>query len=74
MAVSALLFLDLKGKVLLSRNYRGDVNVEKAADRFLMLLGQTEDEKRSTPSPILFHEGLSYIYIRHNNLFGNDLE
>lgn len=70
MSVSAVVFLDLKGKLLLSRDYRGDIPVEKAANRFLELLGQTEDDRRAPISPILYDAGLSYIYIKHNNLYG----
>lgn len=68
MVASAIYFLDLKGKILLSRNYRGDIPPD-AADRFLGLLGRTEEDQRSPPSPILYHGGLSYIYIRHANLY-----
>lgn len=70
MSVSAVAFLDLKGKLLLSRDYRGDVPVEKAANRFFELLGQAEDDRRAPISPILYDAGLSYIYIKHNNLYG----
>lgn len=70
MSLSAIAFLDLKGKILLSRDYRGDIPIESAAEKFLDLLGQADDEKRTPSGPIIYHEGLSYIYIRHNNLYG----
>jgi len=70
MSLSAIAFLDLKGKILLSRDYRGDVNVELAGEQFLSLLGQADDERKEPVSPVIYCDGLSYIYIRHNNLYG----
>lgn len=63
--------MDLKGKILLSRDYRGDVPIEGAAEKFLDLLGQAADEERRAPvGPVIYNEGISYIHIRHNNLYG----
>ncbi|KAL0040830.1 hypothetical protein WJX79_006774 [Trebouxia sp. C0005] len=42
MAASALFVLDLKGRVLLSRDYRGDVN-PKQAERFITKLNELEE-------------------------------
>ena len=67
MVASAVFFLDLKGKILLSRNYRGDVPIE-AAEKFITILNETEEyQKYSTP--ILTENGLNYVFIRHNNLY-----
>lgn len=38
MACSAILVLDLKGRVLLARDYRGDIPL-KQADRFIQKVG-----------------------------------
>lgn len=73
MSLSAIAFLDLKGKILLSRDYRGDIPIESAAEKFLDLLGQADDEKRTPCGPIIYHDGLSYIHIRHNNLYGRQI-
>lgn len=67
MVASAIFFLDLKGKVLLSRNYRGDIPME-AAERFLPLLTEIEEDQK-TPTPVIYDSGLSYVYLRHNNLY-----
>lgn len=66
MVLSAIFFLDLKGKVILSRNYRGDVAME-AADRFIPLL----EHSGELASPVLLDtvHGCSHIYIRHANLY-----
>lgn len=37
MPVSAIFILDLKGKVLISRNYRGDMDMSKI-DKFMNLM------------------------------------
>jgi AP-1 complex subunit mu len=64
---SALFFLDLKGKTLLARNYRGDIPMS-AVEKFPVLLSEAEDESSSVP-PCFSSEGINYLYIRHNNLF-----
>ncbi|KAK9467104.1 Mu homology domain-containing protein [Lipomyces arxii] len=64
---SAIFFLDLKGKPLLSRNYRGDVPMS-AVDKFPILLLDAEEESSVVP-PCFSHEGINYLYIRHSNLY-----
>ena len=64
---SALFFLDLKGKTLLARNYRGDIPMS-AVEKFPILLSEAEDESSSVP-PCFSSEGINYLYIRHNNLY-----
>ncbi|KAF5099922.1 hypothetical protein D0Z03_000925 [Geotrichum reessii] len=67
MTISAIYFLDAKGKTLLSRNYRGDIPVS-AVDNFPMLLIAAEQKSTSVP-PCLNHEGINYIYITHNDIY-----
>ena len=43
MATSAIFILDLKGRVILSRDYRGDVPA-KCVDRFIAKLGELEEQ------------------------------
>ncbi|EJP65017.1 hypothetical protein NHJ13051_004768 [Beauveria bassiana] len=64
---SALFFLDLKGKTLLARNYRGDIPMS-AVEKFPILLSEAEEESSAVP-PCFSHEGINYLYIRHNNLY-----
>lgn len=64
---SAIFFLDLKGKTLLARNYRGDIPMS-AVERFPVLLSEAEEESSSVP-PCFSNEGINYLYIRHNNLY-----
>lgn len=64
---SALFFLDLKGKTLLARNYRGDIPMS-AVEKFPVLLSEAEDESSSVP-PCFSSDGINYLYIRHNNLY-----
>ncbi|XP_071511994.1 AP-1 complex subunit mu-1 isoform X2 [Diadema antillarum] len=66
MSVSALFILDIKGKVLISRNYRGDVDMS-AIDKFMTLMMDREEEEAL--SPIIIHGGVNYMYIKHNNLY-----
>ncbi|XP_065176762.1 AP-1 complex subunit mu-1 [Sycon ciliatum] len=66
MSTSAIFVLDLKGKVLISRNYRGDVDMT-VIDKFLPLVLESEDEGSS--APIIVMENVTFVYIKHNNLY-----
>lgn len=85
MVLSSLFFLDLKGKILISRDYRGDIS-PKYAEEFIGLLSERDiametDENCegqamngtgsvSNIQPPIFHkDGISYCYIKHNNLY-----
>jgi AP-1 complex subunit mu len=48
MSVSALFVLDLKGRVLLSRDYRGDVSL-KVAEKFIIRLNELEEAGKVRP-------------------------
>ena len=66
MSASAVFILDLKGKVLISRNYRGDIPMSEI-DHFMPLI--TEVEEEGTLSPILQHEKTTFAYIKYSNLY-----
>ena len=85
MVLSSLFFLDLKGKILISRDYRGDIS-PKYAEEFIDLLSEREIAMEmgencegqamngtgsvSNIQPPIFHkDGISYCYIKHNNLY-----
>ena len=57
--------LDIKGKPLLSRDYKGDIP-PSTIDKFpLLLLDHDTDES----PPFLHSDGINYVYISHNNLY-----
>ncbi|XP_076814493.1 AP-1 complex subunit mu-1-like [Clavelina lepadiformis] len=66
MVASALYILDLKGKVLISRNYRGDIPMN-AIDSFPKLIMEQEEE--GTMNPILQYGDVTYVFIRFSNLY-----
>lgn len=67
MSSSAIYVLDVKGKVLISRNYRGD-NMDMAViDKFMPLLMEKEEEGIITP--ILQTTDCTFAYIKTNNLY-----
>lgn len=66
MSSSAIFFLDLKGKVLISRNYRGDVDMN-AIDKFMPILMDREEE--GSLNPILRHSDTTFAFIKFNNLY-----
>ena len=66
MSLSAIFILDSKGKVLISRNYRGDVEMN-VIERFMQLLLEQEDESNLTP--IIQHGDVAFIYVKHTNVY-----
>jgi len=66
MSCSAIFILDMKGNVIMSRNYRGDVDMS-LIEKFMPLLMEQEDEGKS--SPVLQKDGLSYTFIKHMNIY-----
>ncbi|KAF3852227.1 hypothetical protein F7725_005582 [Dissostichus mawsoni] len=66
MSASAIFVLDLKGKVLICRNYKGDVNMAEI-DHFLPLLMQQEEE--GLLCPVLSHGNVHFMWIKHSNLY-----
>ena len=65
-AVSAVHVLSTAGKLLISRDFRGDVP-SSCVDRFLSLVLDAETEAEL--KPVMYDEGLSYTYVTHNNLY-----
>ncbi|XP_074785915.1 AP-1 complex subunit mu-2 isoform X2 [Athene noctua] len=66
MAASALFILDLKGKPLISRNYKGDVGLGEI-EHFMGLVLQREEEGALTP--LLTHGKVHFLWIKHANLY-----
>ena len=46
MVASAVFITDLQGKAIISRNYRGDVPLTKAIERFATYLVEVEEEAK----------------------------
>jgi hypothetical protein len=55
MVASAVFITDLQGKAIISRNYRGDVPLTKAIERFAKYLVEVEDEAKKP----VFHVDIS---------------
>lgn len=66
MVASGIYILDLKGKSLISRDYRGDVP-SNCIERFIPLVQEAEDEGRF--SPIMVTPDVTFAFIKHNNLY-----
>ncbi|XP_065069275.1 AP-1 complex subunit mu-1-like [Rhopilema esculentum] len=66
MSMSAVYVLDLKGKNLISRNYRGDIDFG-IIEKFLPLVLEREEEEAT--SPIIVHGDVTFVYIKNNNLY-----
>ncbi|AOW29944.1 AP-1 complex subunit mu [Candida albicans P57072] len=66
---SQIHFLDIKGKPLLSRDYKGDIS-STTIEKFPLLLLELENTVDDGEyKPFINHEGINYIFINHNNLY-----
>lgn len=65
MSCSGVYILDSKGKSLISRNYRGDVE-NSEIEKFMTLLMEKEEEGYT--SPIIVHGEVTFVFIKYNNL------
>jgi AP-1 complex subunit mu len=70
MVASSLFILDLKGKVLIARDYRGDIP-PTAVEKFMPLLLEAEEEmgEGGCAPPLLTDNGINYLFIKHNNVY-----
>ena len=66
MSLSGVYILDLKGKSLISRSYRGDTEAN-IIDKFIGLALESEEE--GIGQPIVTHLKHTFAYIRYNNLY-----
>lgn len=66
MSTSAIFILDVKGKVLIFRNYRGDMELG-VMEKFMPLVMEREEEGNLTP--IIQTPECTYAYIKYNNLY-----
>lgn len=66
MACSAIYFLDSKGKVLISRNYRGDID-NSVIDKFIGLVTELEDDNNT--NPLIRTEECTFAFIKHRNVY-----
>jgi AP-1 complex subunit mu len=65
MSVSAVYIMDVKGKIVVSRDYRGDVPLS-ATEKFSKHLIEDEEVQLT---PVLTDNGFTYMWVRHNNLY-----
>ncbi|KAL0703824.1 hypothetical protein Bca4012_070249 [Brassica carinata] len=66
-AASALFLLDIKGRVLVWRDYRGDVTAAQA-ERFFTKLIEKEGESESN-DPVVYDNGVTYMFVQHSNVY-----
>ena len=63
MVASAIYIMDLKGKIIISRDYRGDIPLS-ATVKFNQRLQESENEL----TPVFSIDGITYIFVRESNL------
>ena len=66
---SQIHFLDIKGKPLLSRDYKGDIPANTIEKFPLLLLELENTADEGEYKPFINHQGINYIFINHNNLY-----
>jgi hypothetical protein len=66
MATSAVYILDLKGKHLISRDYRGDIP-NNVIDKFVKHVVKADEE--SSIKPVFEDGGYSFAHVKYSNLY-----
>jgi hypothetical protein len=66
MVLSGIFILDMKGKVLISRNYRGDIE-NTVVDKFIGLVMDKEEDGSLTP--LVTTDECTFAFIKRNNLY-----
>ena len=66
MPASAVYFLDLAGRVILHRDYRGDIPLS-LVERLVAHIGDLEEAGRMTP--VLHFKGVTFVVVPHTNLY-----
>ncbi|XP_016511163.1 AP-1 complex subunit mu-2-like isoform X1 [Nicotiana tabacum] len=66
-ATSALFLLDMKGRCLICRDYRGDVSAQQVEKFFSKLLEKEGDVE--SDGPVCYENGVNYMFIQHNNIY-----
>eukprot|EP01130_Rhizamoeba_saxonica_P001201 TRINITY_DN11107_c0_g1_i1.p1 TRINITY_DN11107_c0_g1~~TRINITY_DN11107_c0_g1_i1.p1 ORF type:complete len:423 (-),score=84.70 TRINITY_DN11107_c0_g1_i1:40-1308(-) len=64
MSLSSVFILDGKGKIIISRDYRGDVSAN-CVDKFISFILDDDD----TTTPVFEINGINYIHVKHQNLY-----
>merc|ERR1711934_1323968 len=62
---SAVFILDAKGKIIINRNYRGDIPMT-VAEKLSQYISETEEEDLR---PVHVDNGIIYVYVKYNNLY-----
>lgn len=60
MVLSAVFITDLKGKVIISRNYRGDIPMAASA-RFTQYVQEKDDSEQR---PVFTEDGYTFVYLK----------
>ncbi|CAL4206675.1 unnamed protein product, partial [Meganyctiphanes norvegica] len=66
MSISAVYILDVKGKVLISRNYRGDIDMG-VIEKFMPLVMEREDD--GNLAPMIQTQDAIFCFIKVSNLY-----
>lgn len=64
--ISAIFFLDIKGRPIIFRDFRGDVSI-KYAEKFMTKFNEYEDNGKQCP--VMHDDGVTYIYLQISNLY-----
>lgn len=60
MVLSAVFITDLKGKVIISRNYRGDIPMSASAKFTRYVQDKDDSEQR----PVFTEDGYTFVYLK----------
>eukprot|EP01084_Bolivina_argentea_P113293 201948_1 len=68
MVASSIFVTDDRGKILIDRNYRGNVSKSIVAEQFKKILIENEDEYIYS-SPIIIDKGVAFCFIKYDDIY-----
>jgi AP-1 complex subunit mu len=68
---SCIILLDSRGKLLISRSYRGDLLIKKIVKYFNEAILEVED--LDSKPPIFQYEELTFGFIKHDNIYSKKI-
>ena len=68
---SCIIILDSRGKLLISRSYRGDITIKKIVKHFNESILEVED--LDSQPPIFEYQELTFGFIKYDNLYSIEI-
>nr|ANM86092.1 clathrin assembly protein complex 1 medium chain [Stygiella incarcerata] len=69
MVVSSIFFLDVRGRIILTRNYRADIPISCVEKFRKIVVEEMFEDEETFPRPVFMAGGITYVYIQYKNIY-----